>query len=82
MDRKKQLFDPKKQLSTVKKYESLTEVLHSAKNIREWNALRQDLSYKFPGTAEEKVMLFGYIDGVLHGQIFKDQYHEKLVNTI
>jgi len=27
-------------------------------------------------------MLFGYIDGILHGQIFKTQKHEQLVDTV
>lgn len=82
MDRRKPIFDPKKQLAAIFKYGLLTKVLRSAKNIVEWNMLRQDLSYKFPGTTEERLMLFGYIDGIVHGETFKNQYHEQLVDTV
>jgi hypothetical protein len=81
MDRRKQLFNPKTQLLTIKKYESLVKSFYSAKTIKEWNALRINLSDKFPGTPQEKLMLFGYIDGILHSQIFKKQEHEQLINT-
>lgn len=82
MDRRKPLFNAKEQLLTINKYESLTKSFTTAKTIKEWNALRLDLNGKFPGTPLEKIMLFGYIDGVLHSQIFKNKHHEQLVDTV
>lgn len=82
MDRTKQLFNPKEQLLTIKKYESLIKSLYTARTVKEWNALRLNLSDKFQGTPHEKLMLFGYIDGILHSQIFKKQKDEQLIDIV
>ncbi|MHA2182037.1 MAG: hypothetical protein ACXAAH_11500 [Promethearchaeota archaeon] len=46
------------------------EHMNKATNIKEWNALRQELSQSFEGSEREKLMLFGYIDGVHHADMF------------
>ena len=71
MNRNRPLFENKEQLSTIEKFQSLTESLEVARTAKEWNALRQRLNDTFPGNRKEKLMLFGYIDGVLHSKVFQ-----------
>ena len=66
----KPFFNGKEQKKVIADNTHLIEAFKKTKNITEWNIIREETRRKFKGTQQESAMLFGYIDGVIHPEIF------------
>jgi len=63
-------FNDAEQKAVINKNIELTEKLKTATNVVEWNKLREEVKHKFVGNQQQRAMLFGYIDGVIHPEVF------------
>lgn len=59
------LFDPQEQLQVVEENNHFIEMMCHSNNVQDWNERRQILKDEFIGLSQHKLMLLGYIDGVL-----------------
>jgi len=66
----KPIFDGKEQRKIIHENYHLTKRFLTVKNVDEWNDMRKQVKREFVGTQEQCLMLFGYIDGVVHSEVF------------
>jgi hypothetical protein len=76
MNKHKPLFNSNEQIAAIGKYRPFFEGLAATKSTDEWNELRRNLNSTFPGNRKEKLMVFGYIDGVFHSEVLKKRKSE------
>ena len=67
---KQSLFNKDDVKRVIDENGELIDLMRTSKNIIQWNNLRTQVSHSFKGTTEEMLMLFGYIDGALHAEVF------------
>ena len=67
----KPLFAFREQLEIVNRNRSIMDrLLENVNNVFTWNQFREILKSEALGTEREKIMLFGYVDGVIHPYMF------------
>jgi hypothetical protein len=66
----KPLFTLKETMSAVHKFSHFIEKMNECTNVKEWNDARDVINFEFTGTMEERLALFGYIDGIHHAKMF------------
>ena len=64
------LFSQKEQDAVVSNNKVLLEAMKFAKNVKEWNSMRVKVAADFKGDGTERIILFGYIDGILYPKLF------------
>lgn len=66
MDRNKPLFNLGEQLNVVSDNFTLLDRLKFATTVKEWNSIRESIRIESKSSERDKLILFGYIDGLLH----------------
>jgi 2-keto-4-pentenoate hydratase len=66
----KPLFTLKETMDAVDKFFPFIEIMDKCNNVKEWNDARDIINFRFEGTIDERLALFGYIDGVHHPRMF------------
>lgn len=61
----KPVFNGDEQRKVVAENEHLLKMFKKVKSVEGWNGMREQVKADFVGTNLQKLMLFGYIDGVL-----------------
>jgi hypothetical protein len=64
------LFTFTETMNAVSEYRHFIDRMEEAKNIKQWNEARDSINREFDGPMEKRLALFGYIDGILHAQLF------------
>jgi len=67
----KPIFDGNEQRNIIAKNAHFIDRFRTLTNIEDWNSMRNTVRQEFIGTQKERLMFFGYVDGVLHPQVFK-----------
>ena len=66
----KPLFTLKETLDAVDEFFHFFERIDKCTNVKEWNNARDSINFEFDGTIDQRLALFGYIDGVYHPRMF------------
>ena len=66
----KPLFTLKETMDAVHEFFPFIERMDKCTNVKEWNNARDSTNFEFDGTIDQRLALFGYIDGVHHPRMF------------
>jgi len=72
----KPLFTFIETMGVVDKFFPFIERMDESTNVKEWNDARDSINLEFTGTIDERLALFGYIDGLHHARMFGKRCEE------